>query len=53
MPPQDDMLLNKTGSTYVVLVPARRLGIVMLANKRYPNEARVHAAHEILTALEE
>ena len=54
--PQDDVLINKTGSTngfsaYVAFVPARKVGVVLLANKRYPIDARVTAAHEILTRL--
>ena len=56
MPPRGDVILNKTGSTggfgaYVAYVPDRKLGIVMLANKGYPNEARVKAAHQVLTRL--
>ena len=56
LPPQADVLINKTGSTngfaaYVAFVPARKAGIVILANKRYPIDARVTAAHEILTRL--
>jgi len=55
--PQANVFLNKTGSTggfgsYVLYAPARKIGIVMLANKSYPNEARVSAAYEILKQLE-
>ncbi len=56
-PPQEDALINKTGSTngfstYVACVPARKIGVVLLANKRYPIDARVTAVYEILTRLE-
>ncbi|WP_415914227.1 class C beta-lactamase [Paraburkholderia sp. J67] len=55
--PQADALINKTGSTngfsaYVAYVPARRIGVVILANKSYPNEARVSAAYAILEGLD-
>jgi beta-lactamase class C len=56
LPPQKDALINKTGSTngfaaYVAFIPQERIGIVLLANKNYPIEARVTAAYQILTWL--
>ncbi|WP_422449439.1 serine hydrolase, partial [Thermoanaerobacterium sp. DL9XJH110] len=36
---------------YVAVVPGRRLGIVLLANRAYPNPDRVRAAHAILSAV--
>src|SRR5215831_13233835 len=56
-PPQESVLINKTGSTngfstYAAFVPARKLAVVLLANKRFPIEARVVCAHQILTRLD-
>ena len=49
------VLFNKTGSTNGFgaygLRAGQRIGVVMLANRNYPNEARIKAAHAILTKL--
>lgn len=58
-PPQTEpanVLFNKTGSTrgfgaYVAFVPSRDMGIVILANKNYPNAERVKIAHTVFAAL--
>lgn len=54
--PQADVLINKTGSThgfgaYALYNPAKKMGIVILANKNYPIDQRVTAAYQILTQL--
>jgi beta-lactamase class C len=55
-PPSQPTLFNKTGSTngfgaYIAFVPARKIGIVMLANKNLPIPARITAAHAVLERL--
>ena len=37
---------------YAVFVPSQDLGLVLLANKNYPNAARIKAAHAIVSALD-
>ncbi len=54
--PQKQVILNKTGSTngfggYVAMIPSERLGVVVLANKNYPNEARVTATYALIESL--
>ena len=49
-------LFNKTGSTngfgsYVVFVPDKRIGIVMMANRNFPIPARVTASYAVLEQL--
>ncbi|WP_137937944.1 class C beta-lactamase [Chitinivorax sp. B] len=56
-PPTTNALINKTGSTngfaaYVAYIPARKIGIVILANKSYPIAPRLIAANKILTRLD-
>ena len=56
LPPQQDVILSKTGSTYgfgayVALLPGEDLGVVVLANRYYPNEARIRATYEFIQDL--
>ncbi|WP_182356324.1 class C beta-lactamase [Komagataeibacter europaeus] len=54
--PQKNVFLNKTGSTngfggYIAILPGENIGIVVLANKNYPNEARVKAVYSLIESL--
>jgi beta-lactamase class C len=54
--PPGPTLFNKTGSTarfggYVLFVPEKKVGIVMLANRSFPIPARVTALHAILEQI--
>ncbi len=49
-------MFHKTGSTngfgsYVVFIPKENNGLVMLTNKRIPNEERIKAAYAVLNAI--
>ncbi|EOC0417262.1 CMA family class C beta-lactamase [Cronobacter malonaticus] len=48
---------NKTGSTngfstYAVFIPEKRIALIMLANKWFPNDDRVKAAYAIIQELD-
>ena len=47
---------NKTGATngfgaYVAFIPQQKIGIVMLANTNFPNDARITASYHVLQQL--
>ena len=49
-------MFHKTGSTngfgtYVVFIPKENIGLVMLTNKRIPNEERIKAAYAVLNGI--
>ncbi|MGO3799118.1 MAG: serine hydrolase, partial [Vibrio casei] len=51
-----DVWFNKTGSTggfgaYVAYVPSEKVGVVILANKKYPNTERVESAYDIINSI--
>lgn len=57
MKPQPNVVINKTGSTngfasYVIYIPSKKIGIVILANKNYPIKPRVETAYKILSYLD-
>ena len=46
----------KTGATngfaaYVAFIPQQKIGLVMLANTNFPNEARIKASYEVVQQL--
>ncbi|MBY6141204.1 beta-lactamase [Leisingera daeponensis] len=53
LPPEENVILNKTGATngfgaYVALLPGEDLGVAVLANRNIPNEARIRATYAFI-----
>lgn len=51
-----EVFLNKTGATngfgsYVAMIPSEQIGVVVLANRNYPNPVRADATVELLHQL--
>lgn len=51
-----NVFLNKTGATngfgsYVAMVPSEKIGVVVLANRNYPNPVRAEATRELIEQL--
>ncbi|MEN5058941.1 class C beta-lactamase [Sphingobacterium kitahiroshimense] len=56
--PRKNVLLNKTGTTngfgsYVMYIPSKKIGIIILANKNYPSSARIDMAYNIISYIAE
>lgn len=50
------VLLNKTGATngfgsYVAMIPSEQIGVVVLANRNYPNPVRAEATRKLIHLL--